>query len=186
MNKIIFSILISLLLIGSTVSAQKQGNAEKYGKTLNLGVGVGGYAGYYHYIGHNLPVFHANYELDVARNFTLAPFISFSMYRTVYNWHDNNYYYHETIIPVGIKGTYYFDQLIKADSQWDFYGAGSMGFVIVKKYWDNGYDGDQNYYSKGSPLFLDLHVGAEYHFSSRLGGFIDLSTGVSTIGLSFK
>lgn len=186
MKKICISLLIALLAFGTTVTAQKQGYAEKHGKTLNLGLGVGGYAGYYHYIGHSLPVFHVNYEFDVAKNFTLAPFISFSMYRNGYYWQNDNYYYHATIVPVGVKGTYYFDQLLHADSHWDFYGAGSLGFVIVRTYWDYGYNGDLNYYSSGSPLFLDLHIGAEYHFNSHVGGFLDLSTGVSTIGLSFR
>jgi hypothetical protein len=33
-------------------------------------------------------------------------------------------------------------------------------------------------------LFLDLHLGAEYHLNNRVGLFLDLSTGVSTIGLA--
>jgi hypothetical protein len=178
-------LFILILLIGTNLSAQKASYAEKHGKTLNLGLGVGGYAGYYHYVGHSLPVININYEFDVAHNFTLAPFVSFSSYRNQYNWHNDYYYYHETIIPIGIKGTYYFDQLLKADSHWDFYLAGSLGFAIVTSSWDNGYEGDHNYYSDGSPLFLDLHIGTEYHFNRRLGAFLDLSTGVSTIGLAF-
>ncbi|MEQ8535603.1 MAG: hypothetical protein RIB86_27340, partial [Imperialibacter sp.] len=50
---------------------------ESFGNTLNLGLGVGGYSGYYGYIGHSLPVLSLNYEFDVAPNFTLAPFVSF-------------------------------------------------------------------------------------------------------------
>ena len=173
------------MVAGTNLSAQRTGYSEKHGKTLNLGLGVGGYAGYYGYVGHSLPVFHINYEFDVARNFTLAPFVSFSTYRNGYYWHDNNYYYHETIIPIGIKGTYYFDQLLDASPNWDFYLAGSLGFVIIKSSWDNGYNGDQNYYRDGNPLFLDLHAGTEYHFNKRIGAFLDLSTGVSTIGLAF-
>jgi hypothetical protein len=30
-----------------------------------------------------------------------------------------------------------------------------------------------------------LHVGAEYHLSRKVGLFLDLSTGVSTLGLAF-
>jgi hypothetical protein len=37
--------------------------------------------------------------------------------------YNNNYYYHETIIPIGVKGTYYFDQIFNANSDWDFYMA---------------------------------------------------------------
>lgn len=171
--------LLSLfLLVGSSnLSAQKRIFSENY-SGLNLGLGLGGYYGYYGYYNQALPVFHINYEFDVANSFTLAPFLSFSSYRY------DRYYYNQTIIPIGVKGTYYFDQLLNANSDWDFYLAGSLGFAIVKSSWDNGYNGDTNYYRDGSPLFLDLHIGTEYHLNNRLGIFLDLSTGVSTVGLA--
>ncbi len=59
---------------------------EQFGNTLNVGIGIG----YYGYIGYSIPVVHADYEFQVARNFTLAPFI------TYYTYH-NNYYWGETI-----------------------------------------------------------------------------------------
>jgi hypothetical protein len=74
--------------------------------------------------------------------------------------------------------------LLKANSKWDFYLAGSLGFAIVNSSWDNDYYGDRNYYHHGSSLFFDLHIGTEYHFNNHLGAFLDLSTGVSTIGLA--
>jgi len=170
--------LLSLfLMVGSNnLSAQKRTYAENY-SGLNLGLGIGGYYGYYGYYNNSLPVFHINYEFDVAKSFTLAPFLSFSTYR------DDRYYYNQTIIPIGVKGTYYFDDLLNANSDWDFYLAGSLGFAIVKSTWDNGYYRDSNYHTV-NPLFLDLHIGTEYHLNNRLGLFLDLSTGVSTVGLA--
>ena len=157
---------------------------EKFGKTLNLGVGLG----YYGYVGHTVPVIHADFELDVARNFTLAPFISFYSYRNYDYWGNphypyQNYYYHETVVPVGLKATYYFDQLLGANPHWDFYLAGSVGFAIRTTTWDDGYYGDKTVSHGASPLFLDLHIGSEYHISKKVGLFLDLSTGVSTFGL---
>ena len=136
-----------------------------------------------------MPVLHADYELDVARNFTLAPFISFYSYSNNYYWGNKNYpsgYYYNrvTVVPIGVKGTYYFDQLLEANSKWDFYLAGSLGFAIVNSRWENGYYGDRNYYRRASPLYLDLHAGTEYHLSNRVGVFLDLSTGVSTVGIA--
>ncbi|MEI6061775.1 MAG: hypothetical protein WCR72_13805 [Bacteroidota bacterium] len=172
----IFTLLLLLTISGVSLFAQKVHYSERHGNTLNLGLGVGGYAGYYGYVGHSLPVFNINYEFDVARNFTLAPFATLYSYRADY--------YRETVIPVGVKGSWYLDQILRADSDWDFYLAGSLGFAIVSTYWDNSYTGDRTYYSRSNPLFLDLHAGAEYHLSSRAGLFLDLSTGVSTIGLA--
>lgn len=189
MKKIIFITLFFLTILSFNISAQEANATEKFGKTLNLGLGAGGYSGFYGYIGHTLPVFHVDYEFDVASSFTLAPFLNFYTYSNSYYWGNNNvpyqyYSYRETVIPIGIKGTYYFDKLLKANSKWDFYLAGSLGFAIVNSTWENGYYGDKNYYHQPSSLFLDAHIGAEYHMTKRLGLFLDLSSGVSTIGLA--
>jgi hypothetical protein len=169
--------LFLLMIMGANLSAQQNTYSEKYGNTLNLGLGLGGYSGYYGYIGRSLPVFHINYEFGVAQNFTLAPFATFFTY--------SEPYYRETVIPIGVKGKYYFDQMLNASADWDFYLAGSLGFALVNTSWDNSYTGDRTYYRSASNLFLDAHIGAEYHLNRKLGIFLDLSTGVSTIGLAF-
>ncbi len=185
--------LITITLLFASILHLSSNAQEKFGKTINLGLGVGGYYGYYGYAGRSLPILHLDYEFDVAKNFTLAPSVSFYTYSDEYYWGNKVYperwyTYRETVIPIGIKGTYYFDELLKANSHWDFYLAGSLGFAIIKQTWSEGYYGDRYYYSKynrrPSPLFLDLHIGAEYHFTNRIGAFLDLSSGVSTIGLA--
>ena len=192
MKKVLVNLLLMVSMFHQRASAQEiSGNrtpvaSENYGHTLNLGVGIG----YYNYIGNVTPVLHADYEFDVARNFTLAPFISFYSYSNSYYWGSaanppRYYYYYQTVIPIGLKGMYYFDQLLRANSKWDFYLGASMGFDIISSHWENGYNGDRDYFRGASPLFLDLHAGAEYHINNRMGAFLDLSTGVSTIGLSF-
>jgi len=189
MKKIIISLMFLLSILSFNSSAQT--TTENHGNTLNLGLGIGGYSGYYGYIGRSLPIIHLDYEFDVENNFTLAPFLNFYSFKNEYYWGDNNhpyknYIYRETVIPVGIKGTFYFDQLLKANSKWDFYLAGSLGFAIVKTSWDSDYYGDENYYRNGNSLFLDLHLGAEYHVNSDLGIFLDLSSGVSTLGIAIR
>jgi len=163
--------------IAQTTTAHVQGS-EQYGNTLNLGLGIG----YYGYLGQSVPFIFGDYEFDVARQFTLAPFLGVASYRS-----DNlysGYYYHETVIPVGIKGTYYFDKLLNASPAWDFYLAASLGFVYDHVTWQDGYTGDRNAYRGASPLYLDGHIGAEYHASRNVGIFLDLSTGVSTLGIA--
>jgi hypothetical protein len=187
-------ILIALTLaVSFNLDAQKEKNNQtiksNYVNTLNLGVGVGGYSGYYGYIGHSLPVLHLNYEFNVAKNFTLAPFISFYSYKRTYYWGNKDYPYayydyRQSVIPIGVKGTYYFDDLLHAGSKWDFYIAGSIGYNIVKTTWDSGYYGDKNYYRTPNSLYLDLHIGTEFHINQNIGLFLDLSTGVSTFGIA--
>lgn len=175
MKKIFFVLFLGCLCM-TTLSAQRN-TFSGYGHTLNLGLGIG----YYDYVGNSMPVLHANYEFDIANDVTLAPFVTFYSYRS----HYGGYSYRETVMPIGVKGTYYIDRLIRLSSDWDIYGAGSLGFGFRRVSWDNSYPGDRDDYPKGGALRLDLHIGAEYHLNDDLGIFLDLSTGVSTFGFSF-
>lgn len=176
MKKITFIIALIILTLGSNLSAQESNYPERHGGALNLGLGIGGYYGYYGYIGHALPIFDINYEFGIARNFTLAPFITLGTYS------DANFT--SFITPIGVKGSYYLDELFHADSRWDFYVAGSLGIALVSTTWNSNYPGDRTYYTSANPLYLALHLGTEYHISRNIGIFLDLSTGVSTIGIA--
>jgi len=175
-----FALLFLLTLLGTNLSAQNRHYSDSHGNALNIGLGVGGYGGYYGYYGRSLPVFSINYEFGVANNFTLAPFATFVTYHDYYDGHG----YRETIIPLGVKGSYYLDEAFGAGRDWDFYVAGSLGFSLVSSRWDDNYNSEV-YYDRAQPLFLDGHFGVEYHLSNKVGLFLDLSTGVSTIGLAF-
>lgn len=184
--KKLHSCIILFCLIGMNTFSQKTTTGEKYGTTLNLGVGIG----YYGYIGHSRPVLHANLELDVARNFTLAPFITYYSYSNYRYWGNNdheykNYSYRQSVIPIGLKGTYYFDSFLGAGSKWDFYLAGSLGFTIRKTVWENGYYGDTEVTHGTSRLYWDAHIGTEYHINQKIGLQLDFSTGISTLCLAF-
>lgn len=176
MKKIIILTVLLLLSFEDNLRAQ-----EKYGNTLNMGLGIG----YYGYVQENRPpVIHANFEIDVVNNFTLAPFITYFTYRRYQTIaFKKDYYYSETVIPMGVKGTYYFDNYLVAGPNWDFYLAGSLGFVYSQVQWSNTYFGDRSTYSGASRLYLDLHIGTEYHLSEKLGLNLDFSSGVSTVGI---
>ena len=178
MKKITFIIALIILTLGSNLSAQESNYPERHRGALNLGLGIGGYYGYYGYIHQALPVFDINYEFGIARNFTLAPFI------TLYSDYYSNSYT-AIVTPIGVKGSYYLDELFHAGSNWDFYVAGSLGIaLVVSTSWNANYTEDRTYYASSHPLFLDLHLGTEYHISRNIGLFLDLSTGVSTIGIA--
>ncbi|MBK7762878.1 MAG: hypothetical protein IPI46_05825 [Bacteroidetes bacterium] len=177
-------LIISLLLITNMIANAKQKAVKEYfGNTLNIGAGVG----YYGYINTPLPVFIVNYEIDVVRNFTLAPFIGLYSFRNNsygFNTNPKGYTYRETVMPIGIKGTYYFDELLHANAKWDFYAAASSAFLVRRISWDADYYGSHDVYKNRPDLSMDAHLGAEYHFSKEAGLFLDVSTGVSTIGLA--
>jgi hypothetical protein len=192
MKKSIIASLFFFCTLGDTVFSQKATpdadktiSSENFGNTLNLGVGIG----YYGYVGHSMPVAHANYEFNVAKNFTVAPFITYYTYQNNYYWGNAHYpysyyYYRQTVIPIGVTGSYYFDQLLNANSKWDFYLGASLGFTIRKTTWENGYYGETTIQNGSSGLYLDGHIGTEYHLSNKMGLYLDLSSGVSTVGMA--
>jgi hypothetical protein len=185
MHKTIIVLASFLTLFNFTNLAQESTNSsEKYGNTLNFGLGVGGYYGYYRYVGHSMPVLHLDYEFEVANSFTLAPFVNIYSYNRRHKYDSEYYNYRQTVVPIGLKGTYYFDKLLQAGSKWDFYLAGSLGYALVFSRWDDGYLGDKNFYAYPRSIYLDIHIGAEYHVNNKIGVFLDLSSGVSTIGIA--
>ena len=50
------TLFLALIIIGTTAFAQKSTSSERYGRTLNQGLGVGGYYGYYHHGVRSMPV----------------------------------------------------------------------------------------------------------------------------------
>src|ERR1700741_3576605 len=113
MKNLLLLPIVSLFFATTSILAQEKPAAEKYGKTLNLGVGVG----YFGYVNHPMPVGTMNFEFDVARNFTLAPFLGIYSYQNTHYWGNPNkpgydesyryYSYRQVVVPAGVKGTYY-------------------------------------------------------------------------------
>jgi hypothetical protein len=189
MKRIFILLFGSLVLFQYQLLAQETPPQEKYGNTLNMGVGLD----YYGY-GYASPALNVNYEFDLFRNFTLAPFIGLYTFQDDYYWGNPNmpptdpsyhyYYYREVVIPVGAKASYYFDQLFRANPKWDFYAALSLGFAFRTVVWQSDYYGDRSVYQNSGPLYLNLHIGSEYHLNEKTGLFLDLSTGISTFGVA--
>jgi len=183
MKKII--LLSALVLICLCAKGVAQ-TSESYGKTLNVGVGVG----YYGLGGHSAPAFTVNYEFDIHKNMTIAPFIGLYTYSDYVYWGDpyypyRSYSYRETVIPIGAKFAYYFDDVLHASPRWDFYAAVSAGFAFRMVSWASDYSGDKTLSNDASVFTLNLHIGARYYLNKRTALFMDLSTGVSTVGVSF-
>lgn len=184
MNKLY---LFAFLLQAPFGAAAQQRFADAaYAQTLNIGAGVG----YYRYVGYNVPVVHADYELPVDEFLTLAPFAAFYRYETNYFWGDEThtpryYHYSEKVLPLGIKVTGYFDDILHAGKRWDFYAAGSIGLIIRKTTWVADYEGPRKINPGTGGMFLDFHVGTEFHCTRMLGIQLDCAAGETTLGLAF-
>ncbi len=179
-------LLLIYLIISLHMVGQEKESKEEFGKTLNVQIGTG----YYRYVGYLVPVVHADYEFQIDNDITLAPFISIYNYDNKYFWGDQNntfrdYNYSETVIPIGTKVSYYLDELIRANKNWDFYLAGSLGLIIRKTTWESEYKGKSQINPGTGPMYFDFHVGSEFHINKSIGLQLDLSTGRSTFGLAF-
>jgi hypothetical protein len=180
------NILFLVLLVPLCVAAQQPSAGEVYAQSLNISAGTG----YYRYVGYNVPVVHANYELPVDELLTVAPFAAFYRYETNYYWGDEThtpryFHYSEKVLPIGIKVTGYLDELINAGKRWDFYAAGSIGLIIRKTSWVADYEGPRKINPGTGGMFLDFHVGTEFHCTRMLGIQLDCAAGETTLGLAF-
>jgi len=174
MKKLIkISIFIVILFTCSSYPSLAQ-KTEDYGNKLNIGLGLG----YYNYLTNNVPVLNINYEYNIKpiNNFTLAPSI------TIYNYTYKifNYKYSETVLPIGCKAYYYFDELFLLSKKWDIYTAATLGFRL--RFANDNYKN----HSYNSNIFFDFHIGTQYQISDKAGIYLDLSNGISTLGLAFS
>jgi hypothetical protein len=170
-----------VLLTDIQIATAQNTDAEPMGRTFNASIGPGYFGG----LQLPAPFSTINYEYEVAGYTTIAPFLGFASYRSAPQViGGKNYYYRATILPVGIKATYYLDKLLHIPCRWDVYVAGSAGYAFTTKEWDYGYPGTDDAVPGITLHFLLLHLGAEYHASKRTGLFADVSTGVATFGFA--
>jgi len=174
--------LLTIILVCFCIFSNGQENKiETYGRSFNMGVGPG----YFSASILPAPFFTINYEFDVLNNFTLAPFVSLASYKSEASIIASRYYYHRaTILPFGIKATYYLDKLLKIPNKWDFYIGCSVGYTYIRKAWDFGYPGINGGIPGLREEYVHAHAGAEYHVSRKAGLFVDVSTGVAVVGVS--
>lgn len=107
------------------------------------------------------------------------------LYGTYTTWNRGvlGFRYRENIIDAGVRGAYHINDLLNLnDSKLDLYGAVGLGLRLYS-YSDNfGGDRDSNIGLNGL-----LRAGANYQFSSAMGGFAEIGWGPSwiTAGISF-
>lgn len=185
LNRLRKKVVIGLCCLAGTLSAQVFESKENFGRTLNFSAGLC----YFNYIGQAVEAAHINYELQIDKNLTVAPFLTVYTYQGQHRWGDVNnevryYDFRETVVPMGLKVSYYFDDLLRAGTAWDFYSSVSIGFNYRNATWENPYYGPRNIHPGMGPLYLDAHLGIEYHLTKTIGLHLDLSTGLATFGIA--
>ncbi len=173
-NKVIVLLSVFTLFFTNASFAQFEPLSDG-AKMLSAGVGATGWG---------IPVY-VRYEQGIAKNFTLGGGLSYQSYRERYS----NSKWRHTIFGVNIRGSYHFNELFNANSDWDFYAGGSVGFYSWNTKWDDtgtqyDYDGRGN-----GGMSLGGHVGARYFVNEKIalnaevGGGSVISGG--TFGVTF-
>jgi hypothetical protein len=101
----------------------------------------------------NIGLIGISYEIPVASAITIAPtaFTDFNL-----DW-----------LTLGVKGNYYFDELLELPSEWDVYAGANAGFGM----WIGG--GGTN----SGTLDVGLQVGGRWFWSERWGVYLELGGG---------
>jgi hypothetical protein len=176
-------LLISLLLV-IAVSLSFSQMAYKMGdQVVNLGIGLGGFAGAY---GSGGVAITGGYEYGVTENISLGGVLGYSSSSNDY--FDGSYKY--TYFLIGARGAYHLDLL--HNPKIDTYGGILLGYNIVSNSWtyNNGY-GSFGYYSpsaSSSYLELGLFVGGRYYFDPHWAVQAELGygLGILNIGIAYK
>ncbi len=94
----------------------------------------------------------ASYDIPVAKDVSIAPFAGTNLN---FDW-----------LTIGVKGDYYFDNLIGLYEPWDFYAGANAGYGL----WI-GYGNDSNNFDLG------LQVGGRWFWNEKWGLYLEFGGG---------
>jgi outer membrane immunogenic protein len=174
MKKKIF-IVVFILSAFYSVSSYAQFNpyTEK-AKMLSVGIGASGWG---------IPLY-GRYEQAVADNITIGGTLSFQSKTESYT----GYKWKHTIVGLNGRGSYHFNELLKAPDIWDFYAGASLGYF----FWNTEYNGSGTdvYSGSGDGGFsIGAHVGGRYFVNDKIAINLELGGGTvlggATLGVTF-
>jgi outer membrane immunogenic protein len=149
------------------------GNGSKIKKgttVLDIGVGLNYYG---------IPV-HGGFEKLVADNISVGGYFNYLNYNDV-GFISSGYSYH--LIYAGVKGNYYFNELLGYGSKkYHLYAGLNIGYVKL-------ITADNSFTGYNSRPFLGGQVGVRYFFNQKFGVFAEgdySGQGGATIGLAIK
>jgi outer membrane immunogenic protein len=170
-------IFIWVFILSAFYSASSYAQFEPYAdkaKMLSVGIGISGWG---------IPLY-ARYEHPVADNITIGGTVSFQTKSETYT----GYKWKHTIVGLNGRGSYHFNELLKAPDQWDFYAGASLGYF----FWNTDYEGSGTdiYSGSGTGGFsVGAHIGSRYFVSDKIAINLELGGGTvlggGTLGVTF-
>lgn len=166
---------IAIIALCILMHSNSQAQSYKMGDNLlNVGIGVGVYS----YGG--LPI-GASFEHGFTKQISAGGFIDYLSWKNSYS----SYSYSWRFIYFGARGSYHLNEVLNLNNdKLDVYAGAGLGYSTVSTS-DNLVSGYSGYSNR---LFLNIHAGGRYYFSSNIAGFAELGYGVSALklGLTFK
>ena len=178
-------LLISMLLVIAVSLSFSQMAYKKGDQVINIGIGLGGFAGVY---GSGGIAITGGYEYGVTENISLGGVVGYSSssedFGAGYGWK-------YTYILIGARGAYHLDLFHNPNI--DTYGGILLGYNIVSSkatgtlptYSGYGYG---SYSASASFLEFGAFIGGRYYFSPKLAVQAELGygLGILNIGIAYK
>ena len=175
-------LLISFLLVLAISISLSQMAYKKGDQVVNLGLGIGGFAGAY---GSNNVAITGGYETGVNENISVGGVIGYSS-STQTIWGDYGWKY--SYIVIGVRGAYHVDLLHNPNI--DTYGGLMLGYNIVSSSSTGTIPSYGYVATSASSSFLEygLFVGGRYYFDPHWAVQAELGygLGVLNIGVAYK
>ena len=178
-------LLVAVLLVVAISMSFSQMAYNKGDQVINLGLGIGGFAGAY---GTGGIAITGGYENAITENISLGGVVGYSSSsETVYG----DYGWKYTYILIGARGAYHLDLL--HNPKIDTYGGILLGYNIVSAsatgtqptYY--GY-GVETYSASASYLEFGIFVGGRYYFDPHWAVQAELGygMGILNVGIAYK
>lgn len=178
-------VLLAVLLVPASATAQNAYNVND--KVISVGLGLGNVYGFYG--STTFPPIYASFETglpieELKNKLTLNGSVGYAGSSDEWSWGKWSY----TYIWIGVGGNYHF---LENNKNIDAYAGLGLGYSIVNSSYESkpGYDDYVYNYSAGGSYFAyDIHVGAKYYFTPKLGVKAELGYGfgIFRIGLAYK
>ena len=177
-------LLISVLMILALSISFSQIAYKKGDQVVNLGIGIGGFAGAY---GSGGIAITGGYENAVNENISLGGVVGYSSSTEDFGY---GYGYKYTYILIAARGAYHYDLLHNPNV--DTYGGVLLGYNIVSNSVTGNVPSYYGYYgtTSASASFLEfgLFAGIRYYFNPKLAVQAELGygLGILNIGIAYK
>ena len=169
-------LLISVLMVLVLSISFSQMAYKKGDQVINLGIGIGGFAGAY---GTGSIAFTGGYENAINENISLGGILGYSSSSYDYGFGDS---WKFTYILIGVRGAYHYDVL--HNGLLDTYGGIMLGYNIVS------FTGPTvSFYSPGtSYMEFGFFVGGRYYFNPKWAIQAELGYGIGilNVGIAYK